>query len=124
METHAQPLGLVQCLSAGTQLQRSGRNAGITNGYFTLSQGSHNLDLITEINHNATSAHTRLRQDYNEVQQTLMLCTLEAQLDYVSSMRQAHEELQQCRIELGRAEEGAETETETEAETETHTPTN
>lgn len=79
----------------------------------TLSQGSHNLELITEINHNATSAHTRLREDYDAVQQTLVLCTLEAQVVYVNSMREAHEELHQCRSELGREgneEEEAETE--------------
>ncbi|KAM8714380.1 hypothetical protein ACLKA7_014500 [Drosophila subpalustris] len=62
--------------------------------------GSRNLQLITEINHNATSAHTRLREDYNVAQQTMVLCTLEAQVVYVNSMREAHEELQQCRIEL------------------------
>ncbi|KAH8394636.1 hypothetical protein KR222_000752, partial [Zaprionus bogoriensis] len=65
-------------------------------------RGSSNLDLITEINHNATSAHTRLREDYNEVQQTLVLCTLEAQFTYMSSMRQAHEQLNQCRLEVER----------------------
>lgn len=62
--------------------------------------GSRNLQLITEISHNATSAHTRLRDDYTEVQQRLVLCTLEAQVVYMNSMREAHEELQQCRIEL------------------------
>ncbi|XP_034479278.1 uncharacterized protein LOC117785403 [Drosophila innubila] len=62
--------------------------------------GRRNLQLITEINHNATSAHTRLREDYNEVQRTMVLCTLEAQVVYVNSMREAHEKLQQCRIEL------------------------
>lgn len=88
-------------------------------------QGNHNLDLITEINHNATSAHTRLRQDYNEVQQTLVLCTLEAQLVYVNSMREAHEELHQCRLELGGEDDGdGKAETETETDTEMEPPTN
>lgn len=106
IETYSQPLRLIQYLRAGTQLKGLVRSTSTTNGYFTLSQGSHNLELITEINHNATSAHTRLRDDYNAVQQTLVLCTLEAQVAYMNSMREAHEELQQCRSELGREGDG------------------
>ncbi|EDW01442.1 uncharacterized protein LOC6559966 isoform X2 [Drosophila grimshawi] len=61
------------------------------------NSGSQNMDIIVEINHNATSAHTRLREDIDSVQQTLVLCTLEAQVAYESSMRLAFEELQVCR---------------------------
>ncbi|TDG50193.1 hypothetical protein AWZ03_003409 [Drosophila navojoa] len=62
--------------------------------------GNENLDLMTSINYNATSAHTRLRQDFDAVQQTLMLCTLDAQVAYIGSMRLANEELQECRREV------------------------
>lgn len=64
-----------------------------------LLQGNRNLDLITEINYNSTSAHTRLRQDYDTVYQTLMLCTLDAKVMYINSMRRAYEELHECRSE-------------------------
>lgn len=67
-------------------------------------QGKENLDLITTINYNATSAHTRLRQDFDAVQQTLMLCTLDAQVAYIGSMRLANEELQECRRDVAAME--------------------
>ncbi|XP_030555157.1 uncharacterized protein LOC115758577 [Drosophila novamexicana] len=63
------------------------------------NNGNRNLDLITEINYNSTSAHTRLRQDYDTVYQTLMLCTLDAKVMYINSMRRAYEELHECRSE-------------------------
>ncbi|KAH8370579.1 hypothetical protein KR093_004175 [Drosophila rubida] len=59
--------------------------------------GNRNLQLLVDINNNATSAHTRLREDYSELQQTLVLCTLEAQVVYMQDMRQAYAELQECR---------------------------
>ncbi|XP_060655169.1 uncharacterized protein LOC132790605 [Drosophila nasuta] len=62
--------------------------------------GTRNLELMLEINNNATSAYTRLREDYNELQQTFVLCTLEAQVAYMQDMREAYAELQECRQQL------------------------
>ncbi|KAH8348330.1 hypothetical protein KR084_006501, partial [Drosophila pseudotakahashii] len=62
--------------------------------------GARNLDILTEINYNATHAHTRLREDYNAVQRTFLLCSLDAQKNYMDDLRQAHNELTQCRSEI------------------------
>ncbi|XP_022232429.1 uncharacterized protein LOC111080897 [Drosophila obscura] len=61
--------------------------------------GSRNLDILTEITFNATSAQTRLREDYDEVYRTYLLCTLDAQRTYMEELRQAYRELSQCRDE-------------------------
>ncbi|XP_030387382.1 uncharacterized protein LOC115633998 isoform X2 [Scaptodrosophila lebanonensis] len=62
--------------------------------------GNKNLDILVEIHFNATSAHTRLRTDYDEVHQTFLLCTLEAQQVYVNSVRLAYNELLECRAQM------------------------
>ncbi|ALC42385.1 CG14495 [Drosophila busckii] len=67
--------------------------------YFKCMQdnGKRNQQLLMQINYNASSAETRLREDYDAVQQTFVLCTLEAQLVYVNGMRENYEQLLQCR---------------------------
>nr|XP_016927734.1 uncharacterized protein LOC108008400 [Drosophila suzukii] len=62
--------------------------------------GTRNLDILTEITYNATSAHTRLREDYDAVHRTFLLCSLDAQQNYMKDLRQAHIELTQCRSEI------------------------
>ncbi|XP_016985963.1 uncharacterized protein LOC108049333 [Drosophila rhopaloa] len=62
--------------------------------------GTRNLDILTEISYNATSAYTRLHEDYDAVQRTFLLCSLEVQKNYMEDLRQAHRELTQCRSEI------------------------
>uniref|UniRef100_A1ZB23 IP19117p n=1 Tax=Drosophila melanogaster TaxID=7227 RepID=A1ZB23_DROME len=62
--------------------------------------GIHNLDILTEINYNATSAYTRLHEDYDAVHRALLLCGLDAQKKYMEDIRQAHRELTKCRSEI------------------------
>ncbi|XP_017019982.1 uncharacterized protein [Drosophila kikkawai] len=59
-----------------------------------------NLDILTEINYNATHAYTRMREDYDALHRTFLLCGLEAQKDYMEDLREAHRELSQCRLEI------------------------
>ncbi|SPP73590.1 uncharacterized protein LOC117581597 [Drosophila guanche] len=61
--------------------------------------GSRNLEILAEITYNSTSAQTRLRQDYDAVYRTYLLCTLDAQKSYMEDLRQAYRELSHCRIE-------------------------
>ncbi|KAH8306912.1 hypothetical protein KR044_000969 [Drosophila immigrans] len=65
--------------------------------------GNRNIELMAQTNSNATSAHTRLRQDYSDLQKALVLCTLDAQVIYMESMREAYAELQECRVQLSDA---------------------
>ncbi|XP_016947744.1 uncharacterized protein LOC108023020 [Drosophila biarmipes] len=62
--------------------------------------GTRNLDILTEISYNATHAHTRLREDYDAVHRTFLLCSLDAQQNYMLDLRKAHKELTQCRLEI------------------------
>ncbi|XP_017049870.1 uncharacterized protein LOC108093974 [Drosophila ficusphila] len=62
--------------------------------------GTRNLDILTEINYNATSAYTRLHEDYDAVHRIFLLCSLDAQKNYMEDLRQAHKELTQCRSEV------------------------
>ncbi|XP_017077727.1 uncharacterized protein LOC108112396 [Drosophila eugracilis] len=63
-------------------------------------KGTRNLDILTEITYNSTSAYTRLHEDYDEVHRTFLLCSLNAQTKYMEDIRQAHRELTQCRSEI------------------------
>ncbi|KAH8290256.1 hypothetical protein KR054_001452 [Drosophila jambulina] len=63
-------------------------------------QSNRNLDILTEINYNATHAYTRMREDYDALRRTFLLCGLEAQKDYMEDLREAHRELTQCRSEI------------------------
>ncbi|XP_017094309.2 uncharacterized protein [Drosophila bipectinata] len=62
--------------------------------------GSRNLEILTEINYNATSAYTRLREDYDALHRTFLLCSLEAQKNYMEALKKAHNELTECRLEI------------------------
>ncbi|KAH8277968.1 hypothetical protein KR018_011315, partial [Drosophila ironensis] len=62
--------------------------------------GKRNLEILTEINYNATSAHTRLRDDYDAVHRSFLLCSLDAQKDYMEAIKTAHDELTECRTEV------------------------
>ncbi|KAH8384186.1 hypothetical protein KR200_011594 [Drosophila serrata] len=59
-----------------------------------------NMEILNEINYNATHAYTRMRQDYDALHRTFLLCGLEAQKDYMEDLREAHRELTQCRLEV------------------------
>ncbi|EDW32230.1 GL10542 [Drosophila persimilis] len=63
--------------------------------------GSRNIDILSEITYNSTSALTRLREDYDDVYRTYLLCTLDAQKNYIENLREAYTELSQCRVDAG-----------------------
>ncbi|KAH8401384.1 hypothetical protein KR009_005034, partial [Drosophila setifemur] len=63
-------------------------------------KGNSNLDILTEITYNSTSAYTRLREDLDAVHRYFLLCSLEAQAKYMEDIRQANRELNQCRSEI------------------------
>ncbi|KAI8039799.1 hypothetical protein M5D96_007223, partial [Drosophila gunungcola] len=62
--------------------------------------GTRNLDILTEISYNASRSYTRLHEDYDAVQRTFLLCSLDAQKNYMEDLREAHRELTQCRSEI------------------------
>lgn len=65
-----------------------------------LFQGNRNLEILTEINYNATSAYTRFREDYDELHRSFLLCSLEAQKNYMEALKTAHNKLTECRLEI------------------------